>query len=162
MTFNDLVDILRDEMHKKDLADKEVEFCTRNRLGLSLLSVYENNEDGVYIDIGTYEDSEEHNNEITKAQMPEKIILDWGKAGMERPPNQKEIEDTLVELKKKSSKSNVFHYSLSGGMLEYLKDRLDLNNTVMEVVMEPDRPNGEYWVVIGTDKKTVAAEISCI
>jgi hypothetical protein len=61
MTFSDLVDILRDEMHKKGLANRKVEFCTKNRLGLNLLSVYENNEDGVYIDIGTEEDSEERN-----------------------------------------------------------------------------------------------------
>jgi hypothetical protein len=61
MTLNDLVDILRDEMHKNDLASKEVSFCTKNRLGLKLLSIYENNEDGVYIDIGTGEDSEERN-----------------------------------------------------------------------------------------------------
>ena len=160
MRYSDMVDILRDEMHKKDLADKEVEFCTKNRLGLKLLSVDENNEDGVYIDIGTNEDSEERNNEITKAQTPEKIILGWGRAGMKKPPNQKEIEDTLIELKKKSSKSNVFHCRLSGGMVEYLKNRLDPNNAVMYIVTGPYRPNSHYWVIIGADKETVSAELS--
>lgn len=65
MIFNDLVDILRDEMIKKDLADKEVGFCTKSRLDLKLLSIYENNEGGVYIDIGTDKDSKERNNKIT-------------------------------------------------------------------------------------------------
>ena len=94
--------------------------------------------------------------------MTEKIVLEWGKAGMHKPASQKEIEDTLVELKEKSSKSNVFHYGLSGGMVDYLKEHLDPDNAVMKIVMDPERPNSDYWVIIGADEKTVDAEMSII
>lgn len=149
MIFSNLIDILLNEMHKKDLADKEVSFCTRGGLDLSLLSIYENNEDGVYIDIGTNEDSEEHNNEIAKVQMPEKIILEWGKAGRGQPPNAKEIKNTLEKIKDKARKSNAFNlYGVSDGMIQYLKDHLDPTNAVMKVI-------DTGWILIGIDEKTV-------
>lgn len=95
--------------------------------------------------------------------MSEKIILEWGKAAINKPASQKEIENTLLEMKKRSSKSNVFQLSgLSAGMVEYLKDHLDPDNAIMKTVMEPERPNGGYWVMIGADEKTVDAEISRI
>lgn len=95
--------------------------------------------------------------------MTNKIILEWGRAGMHRPASQKEIEDTLAEMKERSSKSNVLQLSgVSSGMLEYLKKHLDPNNAVMKVVMGPESPNDGYWVIIGADKETVDTEISCI
>jgi len=151
MKYSDMVDILRDEMYKKDLADKEVEFCTRNRLGLKLLSVYENNEDGVYIDIGTNEDSEERNNEATGVQMDEKIILDWGRSGQGQPPNARQIRNILKKIKKEALESNAFNlYGVSDGMLEYLEDHLDPANAVIKAVETG-------WILIGIDEKTVQA-----
>ena len=58
MTVKELIKELRAADPKK-----EVRFCTIDRFDLELLSVYE--EDGiVIIDVGTEEDSDEHNKDV--------------------------------------------------------------------------------------------------
>lgn len=95
--------------------------------------------------------------------MTNKIILEWGRPGQIQPPNAKEIKNTLKNIKDKARKSNVFQLSgISSGMLEYLKEHLDPSNAVVKVVMEPESPTGGYWIIIGTDEKTVDIEMSRI
>lgn len=143
MIYSELVDTLLDEMYKKGLTNKEVAFCTENNLGLELLSIYENNEDGVNIDIGIKKSLE--------TQTAKKIILDWGRAGKGQPPNAREIKSTLKKIDKEAQKSNAFSlYGVSDGMLEYLKSHLDPENAVIKAVETG-------WILIGIDEKTVQA-----
>ena len=60
MTLAQLIKALNKSINEGIPAEKEIEFCIIDRFGLSLLSIYERN-DEVFIDIGTSEDSEKCN-----------------------------------------------------------------------------------------------------
>jgi len=61
MSFGDFVeDLTRELKENKDWAKKKVEFCTIDGGGLEYLSVYDL-DDTICIDVGTEEDSNEHN-----------------------------------------------------------------------------------------------------
>lgn len=62
MNLKELIQAISTPCHiDKDKAmDREIEFCTIDGGGMSLLSVYEGDDGKIYIDIGTSEDCDEH------------------------------------------------------------------------------------------------------
>jgi len=67
MTFGEMLKAISepDDIEKSKAMNMDVEFCTINRHGLSLLSVYESG-GKICIDIGTSEDCEQHNKEVSR------------------------------------------------------------------------------------------------
>lgn len=64
MTLTEFVgDITKELEENKDWGDKEIEFRTINRGGLEYLSMYDL-ANGICIDIGTEEDSDERNETV--------------------------------------------------------------------------------------------------
>lgn len=65
MTLSDLILALSeiDDVDTAEVLGMEVEFCTINRDGLDLLSVYEH-EGKILIDVGTMDDSDAHNSQV--------------------------------------------------------------------------------------------------
>jgi len=96
----------------------------------------------------------------TSKEFEPKIVLEWGKAGLYKPPTSKEIENTLVEMRKRASKSNAFDMHLSGGMVSYLREHLDSSNAVMKLIDHEE--NDTQWVMVGINKETVDAAIARI
>ena len=61
MTFAEFVeDVTKELKENPSWGEKKVEFCTINGGGLEYLSICDA-DDAVYIDVGTEEDSDEHN-----------------------------------------------------------------------------------------------------
>ncbi len=70
MKLNEFIEDITKEMEENKWQDKEVEFCTIGRDGLSYLSIYAGDDNKVSIDVGTEEDNDEHNSELMKGIPP--------------------------------------------------------------------------------------------
>ena len=88
--------------------------------------------------------------------MSEKIVLEWGEAGVGQPPNDLEVKNAIAEMKAKALKSNVFNMHLSEGMLSYLKKHLNPYSAIIKVISKTD--TGRCYIIVGIDEKTAQCE----